>query len=382
MASQSPPPLPADAEVLRNIEVLAAFVAKTGAQFEQLARVNTAGDPKFGFLLSDGPPGSEAARSHAFYQWKKQRLEQRLFATDGSDDIQLKICAMIDEARTPLKAPSLETAPDEKKSLLPLGAIERNRLEAKAGGVQKTEPSLSNHSKCKPECPPFQKGTGDVKAPSSTAPSKRKADSVTAGSIIKKGTPHEDLGRLPPLSLEAKNKVGLSTASNKMLALPAAPQERSRRGQPVQGTKEASIIGDPHKRKPVIGKHGQKVEVSREDERNSPGGGLSDEVRHAGDICAVEATEKHHKEQYGLRLLKSTLADYVKEVLKPAWKEGSMSKEAFKSIVKKVVDKVIGSLQAHQIPKSQENVDQYMTQSEAKISKLVQGYVDRFKKNE
>ncbi|MCO5610228.1 hypothetical protein L7F22_064464 [Adiantum nelumboides] len=347
MASQSPPPLPADAEVLRNIEVLAAFVAKTGAQFEQLARVNTAGDPKFGFLLSDCPPGSEAARSHAFYQWKKQRLEQRLFATD-----------------------------DEKKSLLPLGAIERNRLEAKAGGVQKTEPSLSSHSKCKPECPPFQKGTGDVKAPSSTAPSKRKAESVTVGSIIKKGTPHEDLGRLPPLPLEAKDKVGLSTASNKMLALPAAPQERSRRDQPVQGTKEASITGDPHKRKPVIGKHGHKIEVSREDERNSPGGGLSDEV------CAVEATEKHHKEQYGLRLLKSTLADYVKEVLKPAWKEGSMSKEAFKSIVKKVVDKVIGSLQAHQIPKSQENVDQYMTQSEAKISKLVQGYVDRFKKNE
>ncbi|KAI5057734.1 hypothetical protein GOP47_0027749 [Adiantum capillus-veneris] len=49
-------------------------------------------------------------------------------------------------------------------------------------------------------------------------------------------------------------------------------------------------------------------------------------------------------EYYILRLLKSALADYVKEILKPAWKEGTMSKEAFKSIVKKVVDKVIGTL--------------------------------------
>ncbi|KAI5061513.1 hypothetical protein GOP47_0024018 [Adiantum capillus-veneris] len=237
----------------------------------------------------------------------------------------------------------IEGEQDEAKPLSTSGAIEKKRLEANAGAVQKTEPALFDHSLCKPDCPPSQREKGDVKAPLSTAPPKRKAESIIEGSIMKKGMPHEDLCRLQSLSQEAK--------------------------------------GDPHKRKPGIGEHAQKEEISKEDQRNSPGGGPSDEVRSTGDVGAVEATEKHSKEYHGLRLLKSALADYVKEILRPAWKEGIMSKEAFKSIVKKVVDKVIGSLQTHQIPKSQENVDQYMTQSQAKISKLVQGYVDRFKKN-
>jgi hypothetical protein len=85
-----------------------------------------------------------------------------------------------------------------------------------------------------------------------------------------------------------------------------------------------------------------------------------------------EAAEKQAKETLGLKLLKAALAEYVKEVLKPAWKEGNINKDAYKAIVKKVVDKVSGSLQGHQIPRSQENVDQYMAQSQIKIAKLVQ----------
>ena len=90
------------------------------------------------------------------------------------------------------------------------------------------------------------------------------------------------------------------------------------------------------------------------------------------DQQVAEVTEKQAKEALGLKLLKAALADYVKEVLKPAWKEGNINKDAYKAIVKKVVDKVSGSLQGHQIPRSQENVDQYMAQSQSKIAKLVQ----------
>lgn len=133
--------------------------------------------------------------------------------------------------------------------------------------------------------------------------------------------------------------------------------------------------GDSEKKKAVIDEPAQKAGSSKDDPRNSPScpsGVLKASGEVGMDQQVAESTEKHVKENHGLRLLKAALADYVKEVLKPAWKEGNMSKEAFKSIVKKVVDKVSGSLQAHQIPKTQENVDQYMAQSQGKIAKLVQ----------
>lgn len=82
----------------------------------------------------------------------------------------------------------------------------------------------------------------------------------------------------------------------------------------------------------------------------------------------------------GLKLLRSAVAEYVKEVLKPTWREGRMSRDAFKTIVKKAVDKVTGSLPSHHVPKSQEKVDQFMASSRSKVSKLVQGYVDKYLK--
>lgn len=82
----------------------------------------------------------------------------------------------------------------------------------------------------------------------------------------------------------------------------------------------------------------------------------------------------------GLKLLRSAVADHVKEVLKPTWKGGHMSKDAFKNIVKKAVDKVVAALPPHHIPKSQEKVDQFMSSSRSKISKLVQGYIDKYQK--
>lgn len=93
-----------------------------------------------------------------------------------------------------------------------------------------------------------------------------------------------------------------------------------------------------------------------------------------------QAQSLSKKSSRGLKMLRSAIAEHVKEVLKPTWREGYMSKEAFKTIAKKAVDKVIGNLPSHHIPKSQEKVDQYMKASRPKISKLVQGYVDKYLK--
>lgn len=102
-----------------------------------------------------------------------------------------------------------------------------------------------------------------------------------------------------------------------------------------------------------------------------------------GDAAIVGHEQLHSKSKKssrGLKLLRTAVADRVKALLKPSWKEGRLSKDAFKTIAKKAVEKVTGNLPSHHIPKSQEKVDQFMTVSSSKISKLVQGYVDKYSK--
>ncbi|KAL5723231.1 hypothetical protein ACHQM5_006654 [Ranunculus cassubicifolius] len=80
------------------------------------------------------------------------------------------------------------------------------------------------------------------------------------------------------------------------------------------------------------------------------------------------------------KVFKVALAEFVKDVLKPSWRQGNMSKEAFKTIVKKTVDKVANAMKSHQIPKGQAKIDQYVESSQRKLTKLVMGYVDKYVK--
>lgn len=89
---------------------------------------------------------------------------------------------------------------------------------------------------------------------------------------------------------------------------------------------------------------------------------------------------KKIKEAKDIRMFKCALIEFVKDILKPKWKEGQLSKEAHKTIVKKVVEKVSGSLQGPNVPQTQEKVDLYLLASKPKLSKLVQAYVEKFVK--
>ncbi|PHU20051.1 hypothetical protein BC332_11202 [Capsicum chinense] len=89
-----------------------------------------------------------------------------------------------------------------------------------------------------------------------------------------------------------------------------------------------------------------------------------------------------NKDEKAMRLFKNALIEFVKEILKPTWKEGKMSREVHKTVVKKAVDKVTSAMQAEQVPKTQEKIDQYLSYSKPKIAKLVQAYVERLLKNE
>uniref|UniRef100_A0A1S3B2H8 C3H1-type domain-containing protein n=1 Tax=Cucumis melo TaxID=3656 RepID=A0A1S3B2H8_CUCME len=90
--------------------------------------------------------------------------------------------------------------------------------------------------------------------------------------------------------------------------------------------------------------------------------------------------KKKGKDAKGIRAFKFALVEFVKELLKPTWKEGHISKDVYKTIVKKVVDKVTGTLQGGHIPQTQEKIDHYLSFSKSKLTKLVQAYVDRVQK--
>ncbi|XP_017701620.1 zinc finger CCCH domain-containing protein 55-like isoform X3 [Phoenix dactylifera] len=109
-----------------------------------------------------------------------------------------------------------------------------------------------------------------------------------------------------------------------------------------------------------------------------------EQAAHSEDLDADMRTDgesKRSKEMKGIRLFKCALVEYVKDILKPTWKEGHLSKEAHKTIVKKVVEKVTGAMQGPNIPQTQEKIDLYLLHSKTKLNRLVQAYVEKYVKS-
>lgn len=73
-----------------------------------------------------------------------------------------------------------------------------------------------------------------------------------------------------------------------------------------------------------------------------------------------------------LKYFHAALVEFLKELLKPTWHEGVISKDAHKMIVKRAVDKVIGSLLPDQIPSTSESIRHYLNVSKTKLAKLIE----------
>lgn len=100
-------------------------------------------------------------------------------------------------------------------------------------------------------------------------------------------------------------------------------------------------------------------------------------VNDEGDDKAYEI--KKNNDGKSFRAFKFALAEFVKELLCPTWKEGHINKEAYKTIVKNVVDKVIASVQSIHILQTKEKIDNYLSTSKPKILKLLQAYIEKVK---
>lgn len=92
----------------------------------------------------------------------------------------------------------------------------------------------------------------------------------------------------------------------------------------------------------------------------------------------TDGENKRGKDAKGIRLFKCALVEFVKDILKPHWKEGLLSKEVHKTIVKKVVDKVTVVMQNGTVPQTPEKIEHYLSHSKAKLNKLVQAYMEKY----
>ncbi|XP_031490784.1 zinc finger CCCH domain-containing protein 36-like isoform X2 [Nymphaea colorata] len=98
------------------------------------------------------------------------------------------------------------------------------------------------------------------------------------------------------------------------------------------------------------------------------------------DVAHLAGDEKDIKETKAMKCFRAVLIDFVKELVRPSWQHGNLSKDAHKLVVKKSVGKVLSSMHSHQMPSNSEAIEQFLSLSRPKISKLVQGYVAKYAK--
>ncbi|XP_022012274.1 protein FRIGIDA-ESSENTIAL 1 isoform X1 [Helianthus annuus] len=87
-----------------------------------------------------------------------------------------------------------------------------------------------------------------------------------------------------------------------------------------------------------------------------------------------------HRESKPVRHFRAALVEFVKELVKPTWRDGKLSKDAHKLIVKKAVDKVLTTLPPEHIPSVKESIDMYLTSSQTKLMNLVEAYIAKYGK--
>ncbi|XP_052189012.1 zinc finger CCCH domain-containing protein 55-like isoform X2 [Diospyros lotus] len=142
---------------------------------------------------------------------------------------------------------------------------------------------------------------------------------------------------------------------------------------------------DNHHRSPELGQQKATENSQIEEENKTEDEKCKQEPEKScqgnvdSDVKVEDGT--NGKDEKAMRLFKIALVEFVKEILKPKWKEGQMSREVHKTIVKKAVDKVTSTIQGANIPKTQEKIDQYLSYSKTKLTKLVEAYTERLLKS-
>ncbi|KAF5186166.1 Zinc finger ccch domain-containing protein [Thalictrum thalictroides] len=205
-----------------------------------------------------------------------------------------------------------------------------------------------------------------------------------AQSLRKSGDPYDPLFDSVEPSLKASGMFGCGDGGNltsDVSRMSVAAQSTNS----LTGSKEQIAVGErtSSPENDEFGETAIDTEVGAMDS-GSPDNPSDRGDKAMGDVeidqVQSKGKSKKSKDSRSMKLFKVALADFVKDLLKPSWRQGNMSKEAFKTIVKKTVDKVAGAMKNHQIPKGHVKINHYVESSQRKLTKLVMGYVDKYVK--
>ncbi|KAI3758558.1 hypothetical protein L6452_06125 [Arctium lappa] len=155
------------------------------------------------------------------------------------------------------------------------------------------------------------------------------------------------LENFPPISTGGPNSCKLGETSVMQKKYSKSPK-----------TKKQEPVGNPEVTDSRVGEN-----AKQEQENISPDNSEAQGKVEEGNIS---------NDEKAMRQFKMALVEFVKEILKPTWKEGKMSREVHKTVVKKVIDKVTSTIQGIQVPRTQGRIEQYLTYSKPKIAKLVE----------
>ncbi|XP_075475971.1 zinc finger CCCH domain-containing protein 36-like [Primulina tabacum] len=100
-------------------------------------------------------------------------------------------------------------------------------------------------------------------------------------------------------------------------------------------------------------------ELQKESEKGNVGVAEVDESSTSNNIKAVHS-------------FKFFRIEHIRDLLKPYWKQGNLSRDAYKIIMKKSIDKIIRSIEASKFPKTKSDHQKYLYASNSEIFELIQ----------
>ncbi|XP_047307504.1 uncharacterized protein LOC124911103 [Impatiens glandulifera] len=93
---------------------------------------------------------------------------------------------------------------------------------------------------------------------------------------------------------------------------------------------------------------------------------------------AVGERKNNDQELKIQKYFREALVEFTKELVKPTWREGRLTKTVHKVIVKCTVEKFLSTIKKIEFPRTEDSVKQYLSARQPTLSKLVAGYIIKY----
>ncbi|XP_044976513.1 uncharacterized protein LOC123443991 [Hordeum vulgare subsp. vulgare] len=123
----------------------------------------------------------------------------------------------------------------------------------------------------------------------------------------------------------------------------------------------------------------QEKQVKQSEKHEFSGGIYESEIANGSRICDSHSGPPNlntdEESIASTQAFKCALGEFIKNILRPLWEEGLLSREVHKIIVKKAVDKVAFTL-GPKVPRTEADTFRFFAEETQSVEQLVQGYLD------